>query len=113
MRDKGGFCGAERSLEFDDRPGRPPCVSGRASAYADNLTTSMAKSISQTTAPGHPSKHDIRKRTESNPCPAGKRAGNSILSFLEFKPRRLNDDNPGVVDGLGLYRDVPLDALRK
>ncbi|APD48092.1 excinuclease ABC subunit UvrB [Synechococcus sp. CS-602] len=106
--DKEGFLRAERSLiQTIGRAARH--VDGRALLYADNLTDSMAKAISET------ERRRVIQQTYNEthgitPSPAGKRAGNSILSSLEFS-RRLNDDIPEVVDDWALYRDVPLDAL--
>jgi excinuclease ABC subunit B len=84
-------------------------VEGVALLYADNLTDSMARAISETERrrviqQAYNEKHGI------TPTPAGKRAGNSILSFLEVS-RRLSEDQP---DGAGeqvRHDDVPLDAL--
>ncbi|NQV09837.1 MAG: excinuclease ABC subunit UvrB [Cyanobacteria bacterium] len=106
--DKEGFLRAERSLiQTIGRAARH--VDGRALLYADNLTDSMAKAISET------ERRRVIQQTYNEthgitPSPAGKRAGNSILSSLEFS-RRLNDDIPEVVDDWALFRDLPLDAL--
>jgi excinuclease ABC subunit B len=106
--DKEGFLRAERSLiQTIGRAARH--VEGVALLYADNLTDSMARAISETERrrviqQAYNEKHGI------TPTPAGKRAGNSILSFLEVS-RRLSEDQP---DGAGeqvRHDDVPLDAL--
>lgn len=87
--DKEGFLRAERSLiQTIGRAARH--IEGKALLYADNLTDSMAKAISETERRraiqhAHNVEHGI------TPTPAGKRAGNSILAFLEVS-RRLNDE---------------------
>lgn len=85
--DKEGFLRAERSLiQTIGRAARH--VQGKAILYADNLTDSMAKAISETE----------RRRaiqTEYNekhgivPTPIVKKSNNAILAFLEVS-RRLN-----------------------
>ena len=87
--DKEGFLRAERSLvQTIGRAARH--VEGMALLYADNLTDSMAKAISETER-----RRSIQQAyNEANgivPSPAGKRANNSILSFLELS-RRLRKD---------------------
>ncbi len=87
--DKEGFLRAQRSLiQTIGRAARH--VEGLALLYADKMTDSMAKAISETE----------RRREVQNiyniengiiPKPAGKKANNSILSFLELS-RRLNQD---------------------
>lgn len=85
--DKEGFLRAERSLiQTIGRAARH--VRGQAILYADNLTDSMAKAISETERRRaiqmeHNTQHGI------TPQPIVKRSGNSILSFLEIS-RRLN-----------------------
>ena len=80
--DKEGFLRAQRSLiQTIGRAARH--IEGLAILYADNLTDSMAKAISET---------DRRREIQSihnerfgiTPRPAGKKATNSILSFLEL-----------------------------
>ena len=87
--DKEGFLRAERSLiQTIGRAARH--VEGVALLYADNMTESMAKAIEET---------DRRRKiqqayNEKNgvvPKAAGKRANNSILSFLELS-RKLKQD---------------------
>ncbi len=87
--DKEGFLRAQRSLiQTIGRAARH--VEGLALLYADKMTDSMAKAISETE----------RRREIQNiynikhgitPKPAGKKASNSILSFLEIS-RKLNQD---------------------
>jgi len=106
--DKEGFLRAERSLiQTIGRAARH--IEGKALLYADNLTDSMAKAISETERRraiqhAHNIKHGI------TPTPAGKRAGNAILSFLEVS-RRLNDDQLEEAVDQAEHNAVPLDAL--
>ena len=87
--DKEGFLRAERSLiQTIGRAARH--VEGVALLYADNLTDSMKKAIFKTERrrsiqKAYNEKHGI------TPQPAGKKANNSILSFLELS-RRLHQD---------------------
>ena len=106
--DKEGFLRAERSLiQTIGRAARH--VEGVALLYADNLTDSMAKAISETERrraiqQTYNDKHGI------TPSPAGKRAGNSILAFLEVS-RRLSDDQLEQATEQAEHNEVPLDAL--
>jgi len=106
--DKEGFLRAERSLiQTIGRAARH--IEGVALLYADNLTDSMAKAISETERrraiqQTYNEKHGI------TPTPAGKRAGNSILAFLEMS-RRLNDDQLEQATEQAEHNEVPLDAL--
>jgi excinuclease ABC subunit B len=85
--DKEGFLRAERSLiQTIGRAARH--ISGQAILYADNMTDSMAKAISETERRraiqhAHNQKHGI------TPKPVEKKGGNAILAFLEIS-RRLN-----------------------
>ncbi len=104
--DKEGFLRAERSLvQTIGRAARH--VEGMALLYADNLTDSMAKAISATER-----RRSIQQAyNEANgivPSPAGKRANNSILSFLELS-RRLRKD--GADDDLVQIAGRAVDAL--
>ncbi len=106
--DKEGFLRAERSLvQTIGRAARH--VEGTALLYADNLTDSMARAISETE----------RRRTIQQaynethgitPSPAGKRAGNAILAFLEVS-RRLNDEQLQEAAEQAEHDEVPLDSL--
>jgi excinuclease ABC subunit B len=106
--DKEGFLRAERSLiQTIGRAARH--VEGVALLYADNLTDSMAKAISETERrraiqQTYNEKHGI------TPTPAGKRAGNSILAFLEIS-RRLSDDQLEQATEQAEHNEVPLDSL--
>jgi excinuclease ABC subunit B len=106
--DKEGFLRAERSLiQTIGRAARH--VEGVALLYADNLTDSMARAISETERrraiqQTYNEKHGI------TPTPAGKRAGNSILAFLEVS-RRLNDEQLEEATEQAVHNDVPLDSL--
>ncbi|WP_269623850.1 excinuclease ABC subunit UvrB [Prochlorococcus marinus] len=90
--DKEGFLRAQRSLiQTIGRAARH--VEGLALLYADKMTDSMAKAISETE----------RRREIQNiyniengitPKAAGKKANNSILSFLELSRRINQDGNP-------------------
>jgi len=87
--DKEGFLRAERSLiQTIGRAARH--VEGLALLYADKMTDSMSKAISETER-----RREIQEiyNIENGiiPQPAGKKANNSILSFLELS-RRLNQD---------------------
>ena len=89
--DKEGFLRAERSLiQTIGRAARH--VEGVALLYADNMTDSMSKAISETER-----RRSIQQAyNEKNgvvPTAAGKKASNSILSFLELS-RKLKQDGP-------------------
>ena len=87
--DKEGFLRAERSLiQTIGRAARH--VEGVALLYADNMTDSMASAIEETERrrkiqQAYNNKHGVV------PTPAGKKASNSILSFLELS-RKLKQD---------------------
>ena len=106
--DKEGFLRAERSLiQTIGRAARH--VEGVALLYADNLTDSMAKAIEET---------ERRRRIQQTynekhgitPTPAGKRAGNSILAFLEVS-RRLSDEQLEQATEQAEHNEVPLESL--
>ena len=106
--DKEGFLRAERSLvQTIGRAARH--IEGMAILYADNLTDSMAKAISETER-RRTIQHAYNVEHGITPTPAGKRAGNSILSFLEMS-RRLNDDQLEEATEQAEHNNVPLDAL--
>ncbi len=88
--DKEGFLRAERSLiQTIGRAARH--VEGTAILYADNMTKSMSKAITETE---RRRKIQIAYNEKNNiiPSPSIKKINNSILSFLELS-RRLQKDN--------------------
>jgi excinuclease ABC subunit B len=106
--DKEGFLRAERSLiQTIGRAARH--VEGVALLYADNLTDSMARAISETER-RRAIQQTYNETHGITPSPAGKRAGNAILSFLEVS-RRLQDDAPQAEAEPASFAMVPLDAL--
>ena len=83
--DKEGFLRAERSLiQTIGRAARH--VEGMALLYADNFTDSMKKAIYETER-RRSIQHEYNKKNNIIPTPAGKKANNSILSFLELSRR--------------------------
>jgi excinuclease ABC subunit B len=104
--DKEGFLRAERSLiQTIGRAARH--VQGQAILYADNLTDSMAKAISETERRRaiqleYNAKHGIV------PKPIVKRSSNAILSFLEVS-RRLNAQELEVA--YEHSSDLPLESI--
>ena len=106
--DKEGFLRAERSLiQTIGRAARH--IEGKALLYADNLTDSMAKAISETER-RRAIQHAYNIEHGIIPTPAGKRAGNAILSSLELS-RRLNDEQLEEAVDQAEHNAVPLDAL--
>ena len=106
--DKEGFLRAERSLiQTIGRAARH--IEGLALLYADNLTDSMAKAISETER-RRAIQHTYNQKHGITPTPAGKRAGNSILAFLEVS-RRLNDEQLEQATEQAEHNEVPLDSL--
>jgi excinuclease ABC subunit B len=106
--DKEGFLRAERSLiQTIGRAARH--VEGVALLYADNLTESMDKAISET-ARRRAIQEAYNTRHGITPQPAGKRAGNAILAFLEVS-RRLNDEQLEEATEQAELNAVPLDSL--
>ena len=106
--DKEGFLRAERSLiQTIGRAARH--VEGTALLYANNLTDSMAKAIAETER-RRAIQHSYNQRHGITPQPAGKRAGNAILSFLALS-RRLNDDQLEQASEQASHDQVPLEAL--
>jgi excinuclease ABC subunit B len=106
--DKEGFLRAERSLiQTIGRAARH--VEGMALLYADNLTDSMARAISETER-RRAIQHAYNEEHGITPTPAGKRAGNAILAFLEVS-RRLSDDQLEQATEQAEHNEVPLDSL--
>jgi len=106
--DKEGFLRAERSLiQTIGRAARH--IEGVALLYADNLTDSMAKAISETER-RRAIQHTYNENHGITPTPAGKRAGNAILSFLAVS-RRLNDEQLDEAVEQASHNEVPLDSL--
>jgi excinuclease ABC subunit B len=106
--DKEGFLRAERSLiQTIGRAARH--VEGTALLYANNLTDSMAKAIAETER-RRAIQHSYNQRHGITPQPAGKRAGNAILSFLALS-RRLNDEQLEQASEQAGHDQVPLEAL--
>ena len=89
--DKEGFLRAQRSLiQTIGRAARH--VEGKALLYAENMTESMAKAIEETER-RRKIQHTYNEKHGITPTPAGKKATNSILSFLELS-RKLKADGP-------------------
>ncbi|QNI46791.1 excinuclease UvrABC complex/ helicase subunit [Synechococcus sp. A15-60] len=89
--DKEGFLRAERSLiQTIGRAARH--VEGVALLYADNMTDSMAKVISETER-RRAIQQACNEKHGVMPTAAGKKASNSILSFLELS-RKLKQVGP-------------------
>ena len=89
--DKEGFLRAQRSLiQTIGRAARH--VEGKALLYAENMTESMAKAIEETER-RRKIQHTYNEKHGITPTPAGKKASNSILSFLELS-RKLKADGP-------------------
>ena len=83
--DKEGFLRAERSLiQTIGRAARH--IEGMALLYADNFTDSMKRAIYETER-RRSIQHEYNKKNNIIPMPAGKKANNSILSFLELSRR--------------------------
>ncbi|MCT0224960.1 excinuclease ABC subunit UvrB [Synechococcus sp. CS-1328] len=106
--DKEGFLRAERSLiQTIGRAARH--VEGVALLYADNLTESMEKAISETER-RRAIQHAYNVANGIIPTPAGKRAGNAILAFLELS-RRLSDEQLEEATEQAENNAVPLESL--
>jgi len=104
--DKEGFLRAERSLiQTIGRAARH--VRGQAILYADNMTDSMERAISETERRrkiqlAYNEKHNI------TPTPIVKRSNNAILQFLEVS-RRLTSQE--LEQAFEQADDLPLDAI--
>ena len=107
--DKEGFLRAERSLiQTIGRAARH--VSGAAILYADNLTGSMARAISETERrreiqAAYNKKHGIIPKVTIS-----KSSHNPILAFLEMS-RRLNDEQLVSASEQAIHDEVPLESL--
>ncbi len=117
--DKEGFLRAERSLiQTIGRAARH--VEGMALLYADNMTDSMANAINETER-RRLIQDSYNKENNITPKPAGKKANNSILSFLELSRRLQKEgvDNDlieiagNVVEDLksSNNKDIPIESL--
>lgn len=103
--DKEGFLRAERSLiQTIGRAARH--VRGQAILYADNLTDSMAKAISETER-RRAIQLEYNRLHDITPQPIVKTASNSILAFLEVS-RRLNAKE---LETLTQAEDLPLENI--
>tara|TARA_Y100001968_G_scaffold212345_1_gene195468 strand:- start:38003 stop:40042 length:2040 start_codon:yes stop_codon:yes gene_type:complete len=117
--DKEGFLRAKRSLiQTIGRAARH--TEGVALLYADNLTDSMSLAISETSR-----RREIQQNYNElhgiTPKQAGKKANNSILSFIELSRRLQREDSESeIIDIAGhaidsLYENkdaaLPLDAM--
>ncbi|MBD2089060.1 excinuclease ABC subunit UvrB [Microcoleus sp. FACHB-1515] len=104
--DKEGFLRAERSLiQTIGRAARH--VQGQAILYADNLTDSMAKAISETER-RRAIQIEYNEKHGITPQPIVRRASNSILSFLEVS-RRLNAHE--LEEAIEHADDLPLENI--
>lgn len=103
--DKEGFLRAERSLiQTIGRAARH--VRGQAILYADTLTDSMAKAISETER-RRAIQLEYNRLHDITPQPIVKTASNSILAFLEVS-RRLNAKE---LETLTQAEDLPLENI--
>ncbi len=113
--DKEGFLRAERSLiQTIGRAARH--VDGMALLYADRLTDSMASAISKTERRRGIQK-EYNDKNNITPTPAGRKASNSILSFLELSRSLKVEDNSTlkknveVTKQLNDYSMLPLENI--
>ena len=88
--DKEGFRAERPLIQTIGRAARH--VEGVALLYADNMTESMAKAISETER-RRAIQQTYNEKHGVVPTAAGKKASNSILSFLELS-RKLKQDGP-------------------
>ncbi len=115
--DKEGFLRSERSLiQTIGRAARH--TEGMALLYADNFTDSMKRAIEETER-RRLIQHSYNQENNITPKPAGKKANNSILSFLELS-RKLQQEGSDqdlikvtseVVDSINDNLDIPIDDL--
>ncbi len=104
--DKEGFLRAERSLiQTIGRAARH--IRGQAVLYADNLTDSMAKAISETER-RRAIQSEYNQKHGITPQPIIRKTRNSILSFLEVS-RRLNTQELEIV--YEHAHDLPLEDI--
>ncbi|MBD2464443.1 excinuclease ABC subunit UvrB [Oscillatoria sp. FACHB-1407] len=104
--DKEGFLRAERSLiQTIGRAARH--IQGQAILYADNLTDSMAKAISETER-RRAIQMEYNEKHGVVPQPIVKKSSNSILSFLEVS-RRLNAQELEIA--YEHSEDLPLESI--
>ena len=98
--DKEGFLRAERSLiQTMGRAARH--VDGVALLYADNMTDSMAKAISETER-RRAIQQAYNEKNGVVPTAAGKKATNSILNFLELSRKlKQNGSDADLVEVVG------------
>ncbi|TVQ42864.1 MAG: excinuclease ABC subunit UvrB [Gloeocapsa sp. DLM2.Bin57] len=102
--DKEGFLRSDRSLiQTIGRAARH--VRGQAILYADNLTESMAKAITETNR-RREIQQEYNQKHQITPQPIIKDNRNSILSFLDIS-RRLNDQELAAVTTV----DISLDKI--
>ncbi|PLS69789.1 MAG: excinuclease ABC subunit B [Cyanobacteria bacterium M5B4] len=104
--DKEGFLRAERSLiQTIGRAARN--VNGQVIMYADRLTESMDKAITET-ARRRAIQQEYNERHQITPKPIVKQSGNAILEFLSVS-RRLNEQQIEYV--VNNSQDIALDEL--
>ena len=104
--DKEGFLRSERSLiQTIGRAARH--VEGKAILYADNLTDSMAKAISETER-RRAIQQEHNEKNNITPVSIIKRSKNSILSFLEVSRRLNSQELDQVFENVS---DLPLENI--
>ena len=104
--DKEGFLRTQRSLiQTIGRAARH--VQGQAILYADNLTDSMEKAISETERRRH-IQLEYNQKHNITPKPVQKKSSNAILAFLEIS-RRLNTQE--LEDAYNQVDDIPLENI--
>ena len=104
--DKEGFLRAERSLiQTMGRAARH--VDGKAILYADNLTDSMARAISQTER-RRKIQMEYNEKHGITPQPIIKRSSNAILQFLEVSRRVTSQDLEEIFEHSD---DLPLESI--